>query len=161
MEKVQDNLGGGYLSAFPTEHFDRLQNLQPVWAPYYVVSAVALAANLLCNVVTQLHISPLPLLLHTKGLVYFWARFIQCKTNRDLQIHKIMAGLLDHHTFAHNQVALQMVVDMAAYFGKRVDDTLHVNGTDHWHEMLNNEFGGMSEVLHNLYGITKYKAHLR
>ena len=44
LEKVQDNLAGGYLSAFPTEHFDRLQNLQPVWAPYYVVSAVALAA---------------------------------------------------------------------------------------------------------------------
>lgn len=112
LKKVQDNLGGGYLSAFPTEHFDRLQNLQPVWAPYYV-------------------------------------------------IHKIMAGLLDHHTFAHNQVALQMVVDMAAYFGVRVDNTLQVNGTDHWHEMLNNEFGGMSEVLHNLYGVTKDKAHLR
>ncbi len=44
LKKVQDKLGGGYLSAFPTEHFDRLQNLQPVWAPYYVVSAVAVAA---------------------------------------------------------------------------------------------------------------------
>ena len=44
LKKVQDNLGGGYLSAFPTEHFDRLQNLQPVWAPYYVVSAVLVAA---------------------------------------------------------------------------------------------------------------------
>ncbi len=86
---------------------------------------------------------------------------MQCKTDHGLQIHKIMAGLLDHHTLTHNQVALHMVVDMAAYFGKHVDDTLQVNGTDHWHEMLNNEFGGMSEVLHNLYGITKYKAHLR
>ncbi|KAA6427609.1 MAG: hypothetical protein FRX49_02272 [Trebouxia sp. A1-2] len=112
LKKVQDNLGDGYLSAFPTEHFDRLQNLQPVWAPYYV-------------------------------------------------IHKVMAGLLDHQTFAHNQAALQMVIGMAAYFGKRVDDTLQVNGTDHWHDMLNNEFGGMSEVLHNLYGVTKDKAHLR
>ncbi len=54
-----------------------------------------------------------------------------------------------------------MLVDMAAYFGKRVEDTLQVNGTDHWHEMLNNEFGGMSEVLHNLYEVTKDKAHLR
>jgi len=44
LKKVQDKLGCGYLSAFPTEHFDRLQNLQPVWAPYYVVSAVAVAA---------------------------------------------------------------------------------------------------------------------
>ncbi len=27
----------GYLSAFPTEHFERLRNLQQVWAPFYVV----------------------------------------------------------------------------------------------------------------------------
>ncbi len=37
--QVQDAIGTGYLSAFPTEHFDRLQNLQPVWAPFYVVCA--------------------------------------------------------------------------------------------------------------------------
>ncbi|KAJ9527291.1 hypothetical protein QJQ45_025557, partial [Haematococcus lacustris] len=34
---VQAALGGGYLSAFPAEHFDRLQALRPVWAPYYVI----------------------------------------------------------------------------------------------------------------------------
>ena len=38
LRKVQSKLGDGYLSAFPTEHFDRLESLQPVWAPYYVVS---------------------------------------------------------------------------------------------------------------------------
>lgn len=37
LKKVQDKLGDGYLSAFPTEHFERLQKLQPVWAPFYVV----------------------------------------------------------------------------------------------------------------------------
>ena len=37
--KVQTALGlGGYLSAFPTEFFDRVENLKPVWAPYYTVS---------------------------------------------------------------------------------------------------------------------------
>lgn len=41
--KVQDALGGGYLSAFPAEHFDRLQALQQVWAPYYVVGGSWLA----------------------------------------------------------------------------------------------------------------------
>lgn len=35
--QVQDAIGTGYLSAFPEEHFDRLQSLQPVWAPFYVV----------------------------------------------------------------------------------------------------------------------------
>lgn len=29
--------GDGYLSAFPASHFDRLEALQPVWAPYYVI----------------------------------------------------------------------------------------------------------------------------
>lgn len=38
LRKVQKALGGGYLSAFPTSHFERLRNLQPVWAPFYVVS---------------------------------------------------------------------------------------------------------------------------
>ena len=37
LKKVQDALGGGYLSAFPLEHFERLQALRPVWAPFYVV----------------------------------------------------------------------------------------------------------------------------
>lgn len=41
LKKVQDKLGDGYLSAFPTEHFDRLQNLQQVWAPFYVVRSQA------------------------------------------------------------------------------------------------------------------------
>jgi hypothetical protein len=36
LQKVQLALGGGYLSAFPASHFDRLEALQPVWAPYYV-----------------------------------------------------------------------------------------------------------------------------
>ena len=72
-----------------------------------------------------------------------------------------MAGLLDQHTFAGNQVALDMVTDMASYFAKRVDNTIKINGTGHWHEILNNEFGGMSEVLHNLYRVTKDKEHLR
>ena len=35
---IQLALGKGYLSAFPATHFDRLQALTPVWAPYYVVS---------------------------------------------------------------------------------------------------------------------------
>lgn len=37
LKKAQDAHGNGYLSAFPQEHFDRLESLKPVWAPYYVV----------------------------------------------------------------------------------------------------------------------------
>ncbi len=37
LSKVQEAFGDGYLSAFPKEHFTRLQALQAVWAPFYVV----------------------------------------------------------------------------------------------------------------------------
>lgn len=33
----QEALGGGYLAAFPSEHFDRLEALDEVWAPYYPI----------------------------------------------------------------------------------------------------------------------------
>ncbi len=35
LAKCQDRLGGGYLSAFPTEEFDRLKARKKVWAPFY------------------------------------------------------------------------------------------------------------------------------
>ena len=37
---MQGALGQGYLSAFPAEHFDRLQSLQPVWVRLLVVCCV-------------------------------------------------------------------------------------------------------------------------
>jgi len=40
LSKVQATYGDGYLSAFPKEHFDRLEALQPVWAPYYVIHKI-------------------------------------------------------------------------------------------------------------------------
>ena len=43
LRSVQQELGEGYLSAFPKEHFQRLRNLQPVWAPFYVVRFLCLA----------------------------------------------------------------------------------------------------------------------
>lgn len=72
-----------------------------------------------------------------------------------------MAGLLDLYTFTDNELALHMVTDMAAYFSKRIDDTIKADGIQHWHKMLNNEFGGMAEVLFNLYAVTKDKEHSR
>jgi DUF1680 family protein len=36
LARCQAALGGGYLSAFPESHFDRLERGERVWAPYYV-----------------------------------------------------------------------------------------------------------------------------
>ena len=38
--KCQDALGGGYLSAFPTSYFDRLESGEHVWAPYYTIHKI-------------------------------------------------------------------------------------------------------------------------
>ncbi|MCC6696264.1 MAG: glycoside hydrolase family 127 protein [Candidatus Hydrogenedentes bacterium] len=72
-------------------------------------------------------------------------------------IHKIMAGLYDVHVLCGNAQALDVLERMASYFGKRIDALpIHV-----WDRALRNEFGGMSEVLHNLYAITRKPEHLK
>lgn len=41
LAECQDHIGTGYLSAFPTEEFDRVEALKPVWAPYYTIHKVS------------------------------------------------------------------------------------------------------------------------
>jgi hypothetical protein len=66
-------------------------------------------------------------------------------------IHKIMAGLFDVYTLCGNEQALDVLKGMSAYFKKRMDKLT----TWQIDRVLTVEFGGMSEVLHNLYGVTK------
>ncbi len=40
LAKCQAKLGGGYLSAFPTEWFDRLDARKSVWAPFYTIHKI-------------------------------------------------------------------------------------------------------------------------
>jgi len=71
-------------------------------------------------------------------------------------IHKIMAGLFDMYQLAGNEQALDMLKKMAAYFKGRADKLTDLQ----MERMLTVEFGGMSEVLHNLYGVTHDPDHL-
>ncbi|KAK4370302.1 hypothetical protein RND71_009777 [Anisodus tanguticus] len=46
----QEKNDTGYLSAFPSDYFDRLEALQPVWAPYYTIHKVdVLPASILAS----------------------------------------------------------------------------------------------------------------
>jgi len=36
----QKKMGTGYLSAFPSEFFDWVEAIKPVWAPYYTIHKV-------------------------------------------------------------------------------------------------------------------------
>ncbi|CAN6230712.1 unnamed protein product [Urochloa humidicola] len=107
----QEKMGTGYLSAFPSEFFDWVEAIKPVWAPYYT-------------------------------------------------IHKIMQGLLDQYTVAGNSKALGMVVKMANYVSDRVKNVIQKYSIErHW-ESLNEETGGMNDVLYQLYTITNDLKHL-
>ena len=97
--KLNDN---GYLSAFPTEYFDRLDQRKQVWAPFYTM-------------------------------------------------HKIMAGLYDMKAQAGNDQALDVVVKMAGW----VDAWTAAKTEEHMQDILNEEFGGMSEVLYNIAATTR------
>lgn len=72
-------------------------------------------------------------------------------------LHKIMAGLLDMHQQAGNQQALDVLVKMAGWLKGRIDKLSH----EQQQKALNNEHGGMNEVLADLYGITGNPDHLK
>src|SRR5665647_3954280 len=78
--------------------------------------------------------------------------------------HKIMQGLLDVYTLTGNKKAYTMVLNMADYVKERMDKlspeviekvlyTANANPP--------NEPGGMNDVLHNLYAVSKDPAHLK
>lgn len=69
-----------------------------------------------------------------------------------------MAGLLDHYLFLGNGLALQMAIEEAIYFQKWQAGIVNKEGLDHWFQMLENEFGGMEEVLWNLFAATNYSS---
>ncbi len=72
-------------------------------------------------------------------------------------IHKIMAGLLDVSQLCGNSQALDIVTKMASWVKFRVD---HIN-EEKQQAALGTEFGGMNEVLANIYAATGDPEYLR
>jgi DUF1680 family protein len=71
-------------------------------------------------------------------------------------IHKIMAGLLDMYVYGGNDQALDMVQKMAGW----VDLYTGSLSYEHMQRVLGTEFGGMGEVLSNLYVVTGTQDYL-
>jgi DUF1680 family protein len=65
-------------------------------------------------------------------------------------IHKIMAGLLDMYLLAGNAQALDVVTKMAGWTGSWSQPLSY----EHMQRVLGTEYGGMGEVLCNLYAVT-------
>jgi uncharacterized protein len=65
-------------------------------------------------------------------------------------LHKIMVGLLDMHTYCGNLQALDVLKGMANWTRRFVDPL----GDAHMARVLEREYGGMNDVLYNLYAVT-------
>ncbi len=71
-------------------------------------------------------------------------------------LHKIMAGLLDMYAYCGNKQALDILEKMAAWIKLRTDQL----DDEAMQRMLRTEFGGMNEVLADLYAYTGNPDHL-
>jgi len=65
-------------------------------------------------------------------------------------VHKIMAGLLDMYIYCGNEQALEMVQKMAGWTAGYTGSLSY----EHMQRVLGTEYGGMGEVLSNLYAVT-------
>lgn len=70
--------------------------------------------------------------------------------------HKVLAGLLDAYTIAHNQEALKV----AEKFGDWAIDETKVLTDEQWQKMLGTEYGGMNDSLAELYKLSGQEKYL-
>eukprot|EP00729_Bicosta_minor_P000111 gene111-20362_t len=75
-------------------------------------------------------------------------------------LHKVLAGLLDQHTRAHNPQALGMATALADWVAQSVEGAVARGGIAKWQGVLNTEWGGMNDVLYQVYQITGNPKHL-
>ncbi len=71
-------------------------------------------------------------------------------------LHKIMAGLLDMHSYCDNERALDVLKGMANWTRRWVDPL----GEAHMARVLEREYGGMNDVLYNLFAVTGDRGYL-
>lgn len=71
-------------------------------------------------------------------------------------VHKVMAGLLDAYLYCDNKKAVKLVTGMADW----TYNTINHLTEEQLNKMLNCEYGGMNDVLANLYSITANKKYL-
>ncbi|XP_058760348.1 uncharacterized protein LOC131633672 [Vicia villosa] len=75
-------------------------------------------------------------------------------------IHKIMDVLLDQHVKAGNPQALKMLTWMVDYFYSRVMNVIAKYTVHRHYDSLNEETGGMNDVLYKLYSITCFTSEI-
>ncbi|MDH6485743.1 beta-L-arabinofuranosidase domain-containing protein [Streptomyces sp. SAI-127] len=81
-----------------------------------------------------------------------WAPYYTC--------HKIMRGLLDAHTLGGNQQALRIASGMGDWVHSRLSRLPKAQLERMWSIYIAGEYGGMNEVLADLYALTGRPEHL-
>ncbi|WP_236067796.1 glycoside hydrolase family 127 protein, partial [Streptomyces brasiliscabiei] len=81
-----------------------------------------------------------------------WAPYYTC--------HKIMRGLLDAHTLAGNAQALTIASKMGDWVHSRLGGLPKAQLDRMWSIYIAGEYGGMNEVMADLYALTGKAAHL-
>ncbi|MFC7533926.1 beta-L-arabinofuranosidase domain-containing protein [Actinoplanes sp. GCM10030250] len=81
-----------------------------------------------------------------------WAPYYTC--------HKIMRGLLDAHTLAGNQAALDVVRGMGEWVHSRLSKLPREQLDRMWALYIAGEYGGMNEVMADLYALTGNRTFL-
>ena len=71
-------------------------------------------------------------------------------------VHKVMAGLVDAYLYCDNEPAMKVVTGMADWTGNVLKNLTEEQRI----KMLNCEYGGMQDVLVNIYSITGNKKYL-
>ena len=71
-----------------------------------------------------------------------------------------MAGLLDQHVYAASDKAFTLLLKMAQWVHDRVETTIAAGGQALWQRVLGTEWGGMNDVLLNLYSHSNDPMHL-
>src|ERR1035437_1506040 len=71
-------------------------------------------------------------------------------------VHKVMAGLVDAYLYCDNQKALEVVIKMADWTAETMKNLTEEQRL----QMLNCEYGGMNDVLVNIYAITGNRKYL-
>jgi DUF1680 family protein len=79
-------------------------------------------------------------------------------------LHKIMAGLLDQYQLASNDQAFVMVKKLGDWVARNVAKAAvakDAQGNLMWQRALDTEWGGMNEVMFNLYAATNDESYLK
>jgi hypothetical protein len=75
-------------------------------------------------------------------------------------MHKELQGLVDVYKYMSNEKALQMALNLVdGFVTPFVKHVYALGGVDRMQYVLQVEFGGMQDVLYQVYGLTKFEEH--